>query len=157
MIKNPLLFFHMNRFLAFERGAVRIYESFAKAIKDEEIKKYMEKFADIEYTHVQFWEKEIIKRGGKPTTKIADIAVFGTSLISTGVSKTGLLNMLRLGYYSEEIAVRDYSYFVTLWRKKYPQLADKIWQIASDEELHGIWQKEKLYELLGINPGKYRT
>lgn len=146
---NRIFLANLQRFYVFECGAVQLYQSLAKHTTDVELRKFLLKFSDIEQTHVDFWENTLKQFGQKPIQTMGYSNAILNQIAGHGIGFLHVPTMLLVGYYIETIAMRDYGYFIKRYQQHYPDLASDMWDLKAEEELHGLWLREKSEEILG--------
>lgn len=146
-MNHKLMYANFQRFFAFENGAVKIYDTLALHVEDPELADYLIKFRDIESKHVRFWDETLRQFGWKPTYKMGNFLANAAKVSSHGIGLLPTPAILQIAFYLENLAIVDYQYFSQQYQEEYPDLAKEIWDLKTDEELHGLWLKEKAEEL----------
>ena len=132
-----------------ERGAIKIYEGQLLALKtikkDEFLKDKIEKMKEQEKEHLEYFEKEIIRRKIKPTSLLPlwDLG-FGTAMLG---KKAAMLCTASV----EEVIEEHYQNQLSKLGADEIKLKNKIEKFKKDETDH----KETAYESGATNRGLY--
>ena len=146
-MKEKILIANLQRFFFLEKAAVQIYEAVAQHTDNQEIHDFLVKFRDIEKKHADTIDRVIHQFGVKPARRLGTVSAFTSKFAGHSLGMLKENQMLHIVYYTETLAIWDYSGFCQKYEKKYPDLVHTIWQLRSDEELHGVWLREKASEL----------
>ena len=137
-----------------ERGAVKIYEGQLLAlntlVKDESLKKTIEKMKVHEIEHCQFFENEIKKRNIKPTKFLPlwDLLSIGLGFGSTLIGKKAAMLCTAS---VEEVIDKHYQNQINQLKNDEKELKSKIIKFRNDELHH----KDIAYEEGATKEGFY--
>ena len=137
-----------------ERGAVKIYEGQLLAlntlVKDEKLKKVIEKMKVHEKEHCEFFEKEIIKRNIKPTKLLPLWDLLGVSL-GFGSTLLGKKAAMLCTASVEEVIDKHYQDQINQLDNNEKELKKNIIKFREDELHH----KDIAYEKGATKKGCY--
>ena len=137
-----------------ERGAVKIYEGQLLAlntlVKDEKLKKVIEKMKVHEKEHCEFFEKEIIKRNIKPTKLLPLWDLLGVSL-GFGSTLLGTKATMLCTASVEEVIDKHYQDQINQLDNNEKELKKNIIKFREDELHH----KDIAYEKGATKKGCY--
>ena len=137
-----------------ERGAIKIYEGQLLALKtikqDEALKNIIEEMKEHEEEHLKYFEKEIQKRGIKPTQFLPLWDVMGVAL-GFGTAMLGKKAAMLCTASVEEVIEKHYQNQLKKLGKDEKDLKNKIEKFKSDETNH----KNIAYETGATNKGIY--
>jgi len=137
-----------------ERGAIKIYEGQLLAlntfIKDDELKKTIEEMREHEKEHCNYFEKEIKKRGIKPTKFLPlwDLLGVGLGFGSTILGKKAAMLCTAS---VEEVIDEHYANQIDQLEQDENKLKEKITKFREDELRH----KDIAYEKGATKEGLY--
>ena len=137
-----------------ERGAIKIYEGQLLALKtikqDENLLNIIEEMKEQEKEHLEYFEKEILKRKIKPTSLLPLWDIMGVALGFSSVllgKKAAMLCTASV----EEVIDRHYNYQLKKLGNDEKDLKKKIEKFKEDEANH----KNMAYESGATNKGVY--
>jgi len=137
-----------------ERGAIKIYEGQLLALKtikkDEFLKDKIEKMKEQEKEHLEYFEKEIIRRKIKPTSLLPLWDLMGVSL-GFGTAMLGKKAAMLCTASVEEVIEEHYQNQLSKLGADEIKLKNKIEKFKKDETDH----KETAYESGATNRGLY--
>ena len=137
-----------------ERGAIKIYEGQLLALntflKDEKLKKIIEKMKDHEKEHLDFFSKEIKKRNIKPTKFLPLWDLMGVGL-GFGTAMMGKKAAMLCTASVEEVIDSHYQNQINQLNSDEKDLKEKIKKFR-DDELH---HKDIAYESGASKEGLY--
>jgi ubiquinone biosynthesis monooxygenase Coq7 len=137
-----------------ERGAVKIYEGQLLAlntlVKDEKLKKTIEKMKVHEKEHCEFFEKEIKKRNIKPTKLLPLWDLLGVTL-GFGSTLLGKKAAMLCTASVEEVIDKHYQNQIDQLDKSEKELKNRIIKFREDELHH----KDIAYEKGATKKGCY--
>ena len=137
-----------------ERGAIKIYEGQLLALKtikqDEDLKNIVEEMKEHEEEHLKYFEKEIQKRGIKPTQFLPLWDLMGVAL-GFGTAMLGKKAAMLCTASVEEVIEKHYQSQIEKLGQDEKDLKNKIKKFKSDEIEH----KNIAYESGATNKGVY--
>ncbi len=120
-----------------------LYSKLAEAEKDPEVKKELERLANMERIHARFWKEFIERHDGKvPRPKIGVFTLFGLKLLRRFLGPGSVVSILEMG---ENTAVKKYAKYLTEYSD---ELSDeerkRLKAVILDELEHEkLFRKEK--------------
>ena len=137
-----------------ERGAIKIYEGQLLAlntfVKNDELKKIIEKMKDHEKEHCDYFESEIKKRNIKPTKLLPLWDLMGVGL-GFGTTILGKKAAMLCTASVEEVIQKHYADQIKQLESDEKKLKDKIIKFRDDELNH----KDTAYEEGATKEGPY--
>jgi VIT1/CCC1 family predicted Fe2+/Mn2+ transporter len=98
------------RFYLDEWADAKLYEELAKSEKEEMIREELERLANMERRHAEFWKAFIEKRGGEVhPTRVSGLTVFGVKLLRRLLGAGIVASLLEMG---ENSAIERYFRFL---------------------------------------------
>ena len=137
-----------------ERGAIKIYEGQLLALKtlkqDDSLKSIIEEMKEHEKEHLEYFEKEILKRKIKPTYFLPLWDIMGVAL-GFGTAVMGKKTTMLCTAAVEEVIEDNYNNQIKKIGKDEKNLKNKIEKFKNDEANH----KNIAYEKGATNKGFY--
>ncbi|MGF7185658.1 rubrerythrin [Desulfitispora alkaliphila] len=139
----------LNWFLLLEKQQVELYGSQSKSTDDPYLRRYLDRFAEIEQEHVNTITKIIKSFDSKPKPYVEYSGFFLGEFVRLGgqaiAGHTDVKNYLRINMLGERMAIRDYKKFIRSVND--PTIKDALWKHLIDEELHLQWMQHRVREL----------
>lgn len=142
----------LNWFLLLEKGQVEFYHHLSQATDDAELCHGLQRFKKVEEEHVKVIAAKInileldqsrIKKALGAVAS-AGLPVFG-QIVGRVSNLAGMANMLKAGYLTEKLAIRDYRKLINAVDDA--EIRDMLWSNLIDEESHCLWLYKKAKEL----------
>ncbi|MFW5998993.1 MAG: ferritin-like domain-containing protein [Halanaerobiaceae bacterium] len=145
------LIIKLNWFYSLELTQVDLYTAQSKNVEDVYLKNTLKRVAVIEQQHVDNIADKIKELGYSPAVTRDIVAPFLGKIAGKIISKTGIINLLKINITLEKKAMKDYKKFIKNVSKSSKGLADVLWANLIDEDLHTAWFNSKIKQIKNKN------